>query len=121
LKRGEKRGMEKKNMFEVVNSLREAIIEYKEKRELFCGFRGELEVLDPIVQKIENTFEFLLPNGFDYFVDHIVDYSTEDLFFIEEKAANNELKAITYSSTRGSEIVLKNDEVIKRPNMLMLR
>jgi len=101
--------MEQENKYQAVDSLRVAIVEYLDTQRKLEELGMDITSFDDVLTHINNALEALLPNGYYCFSESIEDFSTDDLFFIEEKAKSDEIKSARHSS-KGVEITLTNGE-----------
>ncbi|WP_455920469.1 hypothetical protein [Priestia megaterium] len=103
--------MEQENKYQAVDSLRVAIIEYLDKQRELEEVGIDITSFDEVLTHMSNALTALLPNSSYCFEEAIEDFSTDDLFFIEEKAISNEIDSVRMSN-RGTEVTLTNGETI---------
>ena len=101
--------MEQENKYQAVDSLRVAIVEYLDKQRKLEELGMDITSFDDVLTHINNALEALLPNGYHWFAESMEDFSTDELFFIEEKAISEEIESVLHSR-EGTELILTNGE-----------
>jgi hypothetical protein len=84
--------------YEAINALRKAMVEFYRVEDVIEKAGITMNAYDDVWGNVREAIESLLPNGFGFFSDNIEDFSTNELFLIEELASKDELESILFSS-----------------------